>query len=80
MAKHEKLILVAGATGKQGAAALRHLRDKGFAVRAITRDPDQPKARALAGHGVEVVKGDLDDVASITRALDGVYGVFSVQN
>lgn len=80
MAKHEKLILVAGATGKQGGAALRHLRAKGFAVRAITRDPDQPQARALAGPGVEIVKGDLDDVASITRALDGVYGVYSVQN
>ncbi|HEX3684536.1 MAG TPA: NmrA/HSCARG family protein [Bryobacteraceae bacterium] len=80
MAKHEKLILVAGATGKQGGAALRHLREKGFAVRAITRDPDQAKARALAGRGVEVLKGDLDDVASIARALDGVYGVFSVQN
>jgi uncharacterized protein YbjT (DUF2867 family) len=75
-----RLILVTGATGHQGGAVLRHLRAKGFPVRAFTRDADKPEARALIGHGVEVVRGDLDDSASITRALDGVYGVFSVQN
>lgn len=80
MAKNERLILVTGATGKQGGAALRHLREKGFGVRALTRDPDRPEARALGVHGVEVAKGDLEDVASIDRALDGVYGVYSVQN
>lgn len=80
MAHQGKLILVTGATGHQGAAALRHLRAKGFPVRAFTRDPDRPEARALVGHGAEVVRGDLDDPASIARALDGVYGVFSVQD
>jgi uncharacterized protein YbjT (DUF2867 family) len=75
-----RLILVTGATGHQGGAALRHLRAKGFPVRAFTRDPEKAEARALIGHGMEVVRGDLDDPASITRALDGVYGVFSVQN
>ncbi|MGI9074771.1 MAG: NmrA/HSCARG family protein [Bryobacteraceae bacterium] len=81
MAKNDnRLILVTGATGHQGGAALRHLRAKGFPVRAFTRDPDKPEARALIGHGVEVVRGDLDDPASITRALEGVFGVFSVQN
>ncbi len=81
MAKHEeRTILVTGATGQQGGAALRHLRSKGFPVRAMTRDPERPAARALAGHDVEVVKGDLNDPASITRELDGVYGVYSVQN
>lgn len=81
MANHsERLILVTGATGHQGGATLRHLRKEGFPVRAITRDPDKPKARELAAPGVEVVRGDLHDPASITRALDGVYGVYSVQN
>ena len=75
-----RLILVTGATGKQGGAVLRHLRDKGFPVRALTRHPDRPEARALVGHGTEVVAGDLDDRASVARALDGVYGVFSVQS
>lgn len=77
--KNDRVILVTGATGQQGGAALRHLRDKGFSVRALTRDPENPEARALVGHGTEVVRGDLNDTASLTRALDGVYGVYSVQ-
>src|SRR5260370_21819428 len=77
--KTSKTILVCGATGKQGGAALRHLRDRGYSVRALTRDPDKPEARALVGHGTEVLRGDLNDPTSLTRALDGVDGVFSVQ-
>jgi uncharacterized protein YbjT (DUF2867 family) len=77
--KKEKVILVTGATGHQGGAALRHMRDRGFAVRALTRDPDDPKARSLAGRGTELVRGDLNDQASLTRAVDGVYGCYSVQ-
>ena len=49
-------------------------------VRALTRNPDGKKARAIAQLGVEVVKADLSDPASLERAFDGVYGVFSVQN
>ncbi|HEX8984805.1 MAG TPA: NmrA/HSCARG family protein [Bryobacteraceae bacterium] len=80
MAKASKeTILVTGATGKQGGAVLRHLRDRGFPVRALTRDPAKPEARKLMGTGVEVVRGDLDDAASISRALEGVNGVFAVQ-
>jgi uncharacterized protein YbjT (DUF2867 family) len=74
-----KLILVTGATGHQGGAALRHLRDRGFACRALTRDTARPQAHKLVGHGAEVVRGDLEDQASLTRALDGVYGVYAVQ-
>jgi len=77
--KSGKTILVTGATGHQGGAALRHLREKGFSVRALTRDPNKPQARALVGHGTEVVRGDLDDAGSIARAIEGVDGVFSVQ-
>ena len=74
-------MLVTGATGNQGGAVADHLRKGGeFAVRALTRDPEKPAARALAERGAEVVKGDLDDRASLNRALEGVYGVFSVQN
>jgi len=76
---NDKLILVTGATGKQGGAVLRHLRASGFPVRAFTRNPDKPEARALAGEGVEIVGGDLSDPESISRALDGVWGAYSVQ-
>jgi uncharacterized protein YbjT (DUF2867 family) len=77
--KTGKTILVTGATGHQGGAVLRHLREKGFAVRALTRDPNKPEARALVGQGTEVVRGDLDDTASLTRAVEGVNGLYSVQ-
>src|SRR5260370_5921150 len=83
MAKNDKnkenVILITGATGQQGGAALRHLREKGFPIRALARHPERPQARALVGHGTEVVRGDLTDPASLARAMDGVYGVYSVQ-
>jgi uncharacterized protein YbjT (DUF2867 family) len=50
------------------------------AVRAITRNPDGEKARALAHLGAEVVRGDADDPASIARAFEGAYGAFCVTN
>jgi uncharacterized protein YbjT (DUF2867 family) len=75
-----KTVVVTGATGHQGGASVRHLRERGFPVRALTRNPEEPKARALVGHGTEVVRGDMDDEASLTRAMDGAYGVHSVQN
>lgn len=75
----DRLILVTGATGHQGGAVLRHLRARGFPVRVMTRNPDQPAARALIGHGTEVVRGNFDDPASLAHAMDGVYGVFSMQ-
>ncbi len=78
--KAERLILVTGATGKQGGAGARHLLQQGFRVRALTRDPHKPKAQTLAEQGAEVVAGDLNDRASIEQALNGVYGVFSVLN
>ncbi len=76
----KRLILVTGATGNQGGAVLRHLREKGFAIRALARNPDKPEARALLDQtGVEIARGDYDDKASLLRALEEVHGVFSVQ-
>lgn len=74
-----QLILVTGATGTQGGAAARHLQSSGFSVRALTRDPEKPAARKLAEQGIEVVRGDLDDTESLARALQGAYGIYSVQ-
>lgn len=73
-------ILVTGATGAQGGALVPLLLQRGFAVRALTRNPAKPAGQALAALGAEVVAGDLDDQASLQRACEGVYGVFSVQN
>jgi uncharacterized protein YbjT (DUF2867 family) len=77
----EKLIVITGATGKQGGAALKHLAQRGgFKLRALTRKPDSDAARTVAALGAEVVAGDLDDAASLERALAGAWGVFAVQN
>jgi uncharacterized protein YbjT (DUF2867 family) len=77
----DKLILITCATGKQGGATLRHLAKRGgFKLRAMTRKPDGDAAKALAALGAEVVAGDLDDAASLSRALAGAWGVYAVQN
>ena len=78
-AKKDRTILVTGATGKQGGAAFRHLKQRGFALRALVRDPEKPEVRALEGSRLEVVRGDFDDPESIERALDGADGAYSVQ-
>src|SRR5215213_1250199 len=77
----QRLIVVTGATGKQGGAVARSLLDRGFRIRAFTRNPQKPEAQALAARGAEVVQGDMEeDRSAMERALEGAYGVFSVQN
>jgi len=79
-ANSDKLILVSGATGRQGGAVARELLSRGYRVRGLTRNPDSERAQQLAGLGIEMVKGDFDDIESLNHAMQGVYGVFSVQN
>jgi uncharacterized protein YbjT (DUF2867 family) len=76
----DKRILITGATGQQGGATVNALSGKGFQLRALARNPDSEKAKALAAGGVEVVKGDLDDTESLKAALDGAWGAYAVQN
>jgi uncharacterized protein YbjT (DUF2867 family) len=77
----EKIVLVTGATGKQGGATLRHLAKRGgVRLRAMTRNPGGDAAKALASLGAEIVRGDLDDPQSLATALEGAWGVFGVQN
>lgn len=77
----KKVIAVVGATGAQGGGLVRAiLADPagGFIARAIVRDPQSDKARALAALGAEVVAGDIDDEAALTRALQGAWGAYFV--
>jgi len=74
------VILVMGATGRQGGAVARALLDHGHRVRAMTRKPESEPAQALAALGMEVVQGDFDVVDSLERAMQGVWGAFAVQN
>jgi uncharacterized protein YbjT (DUF2867 family) len=77
---NDKIILVTGITGQQGGAVAQHLLKDGWKVRGLSRDLTKPAVKALQDFGVEVVQGNLDDRASVDAALNGVYGVFSVQN
>ncbi len=78
--KDEKSVLVTGATGRQGGAVARELLARRYRVRAMTRKPDSEKAQELADLKAEIVQGDFDDVESLAKAVDGVWGVFSVQD
>lgn len=79
MGKSDRTILVTGATGNQGSAVARHLLQDGWIIRALVRDPTSEAAAALQAAGAELAAGNLDDQASLERAVDGVHGVFSVQ-
>ncbi|MBI5403092.1 MAG: NmrA/HSCARG family protein [Ignavibacteriae bacterium] len=79
----KKTIAVIGATGAQGGGLVRSILNDNngdFRVRAITRNVDSDKARALAMSGAEVVSADLDNAESIKDAFKNAYGVFAVTN
>jgi uncharacterized protein YbjT (DUF2867 family) len=76
----DRLVVVFGATGRQGGAVARHLLAGGWRVRAVTRSPGSVAARGLAEAGAEVVRADMGDPPTLRAALRDAYGVFSVQN
>lgn len=79
----QKIIAVVGATGAQGGGLVRAILadpERRFVARAITRDPDSEKGRALAAAGAEVVAGDADVPASLEAAFEGAHGAYLVTN
>jgi len=73
----DKKVIAIGATGAQGgglAHAILRDRSRPFAARAITRNPDSDKARALADLGAEVAAADADDPKSLDAAFAGAFG------
>jgi len=77
---NERTILITGITGQQGGTVARELLARGYRVKGMTRKPDSEKAHEFRKLGAEIVQGDLDDAASLKRALQGVWGVFAIQN
>ncbi|KAJ7611428.1 NAD(P)-binding protein [Mycena polygramma] len=74
-----RIVAIIGATGLQGSSVLEALlKDGTFTPRAISRDPESEAAQKLKARGVEVVKGDTADKASLVSALRGSEGVFAV--
>jgi len=82
-ATDKRIIAVVGATGAQGGGLARAILDDKngpFALRAITRNVNSDKAKALADAGAEVVAADLDDVKSLKNAFEGAHGAYCVTN
>jgi nucleoside-diphosphate-sugar epimerase len=69
-------ILITGASGFVGRAVLARLVESGREVRALTRSDDS--ARSLAAAGVEPVRGDIMDPASLAPAMAGCEVVYHV--
>jgi uncharacterized protein YbjT (DUF2867 family) len=72
------MLLVVGATGSVGGAVCEALRRQDKPVRAMVRATSDPeRVRRLEELGAEIVRGELRDPGSLTRACDGVATVIS---
>jgi len=68
-------VLVLGGTGFLGRALVKRLLQDGMVLRALVRDLSG-RAQWLAHQGVELVKGDIADTASVEASLDGIQHVY----
>ena len=71
----DEKILVVGATGRVGGAAVEQLLEAGFEVRALVRSPE--KGACLRSLGAEMVVGDATTPETLKPAIQGCSGVFS---
>ncbi|KAL2158850.1 hypothetical protein VTH06DRAFT_4042 [Thermothelomyces fergusii] len=74
MDSHKAFVL--GATGVQGGAVARQLRDLGWSVATVARNPDSTAAQALAAIGVQVHQGSWTDSAALEGAMAGSKSLF----
>lgn len=75
---HQHPILVTGAAGEVGGIGRNvttQLLERGFQVRALVRREDD-RAEALRQLGAQVVKGDLTDLSSMHRAIEGCRRIY----
>jgi dihydroflavonol-4-reductase len=73
-------VLVTGATGFTGGHLAQYLASRGDEVRALVRPRSRARfdASALPKHGVRACDGDLTDVGSLGRAMEGVEVVYHI--
>ncbi len=69
VAERDSVTLVVGATGNLGGRVVKSLLTRGKRVRALVREGTDPSR--LAAQGVEIVRGDMLDRASLDHAMDG---------
>lgn len=76
-----RLVTVVGATGVQGGSVIKSLLgNPAYRLRGVTRNVSSEKAKAISDQGVEMVAGDLDDIASLKAAFADSYAIFAVTN
>ena len=63
-------------TRAQGSSVAHAFQSAGYRVRGITREPSAPKAIALKAQGMEIVRGDIEDVGSLKKAFQGAQIIF----
>jgi len=68
-------ILVSGATGRTGGAAIDTLLGMGKRVRAYVRSDDE-RAAALRQRGVDIAVGDFTDIDHIRAAMEGIRSAY----
>ena len=74
-----KIVSVVGATGSQGSSVVNALlKEDHYSIRAITRNPGSENAKSLAAKGIEVVKADVNDLASLETAFQGSSAIYAV--
>ena len=69
----QQTILVIGATGTVGAPVARQLREDGYNVRLLVRDPK--RATAQFGSSFEYIQGSVEEHETVKQALSGCTGV-----
>src|SRR4051794_19607333 len=72
-----KKVLITGATGDTGRAAVKEAIDLGLAVRAMVHSKDA-RSDALVKLGAEIAIGDLLDINTIRAAMEGVEAAYFV--
>ena len=71
-------VLVIGATGQLGRAAIKRIKTRGASIRVLTRSPES--AAHFQSLGIESVPGDLTDPASLSRACNGITTLVATAN
>ncbi|CAN9240229.1 unnamed protein product [Alternaria sp. RS040] len=69
-------IAILPGTGKQGQAAIKVFRDRGYTVHTLVRNPSSDFSQELQSLGAIVHKGDLTDIKSIEASLNGTEALF----
>ncbi|GLA01347.1 hypothetical protein AnigIFM60653_011599 [Aspergillus niger] len=77
-----KILVVVGATGQQGSSIINSILSdpklsQEYTIRGTTRDPNSPKAQALAAKGIEIVTANFNEPESLQRAFTGAHTVFA---